>query len=239
MPSLILAFLAGVLTIASPCVLPILPVMLAGSIGNKLRPITIVIGMSITFTLMGGLFSVIGLALGSFNKYLRTFSIFVIIAMGILLLDEELNQKFARITSIFINKIGGFMSFRKKKSEEHFPERKEGFLGAFILGLSLGIIWIPCVGPILGSILAFVTVEGNVLHGSFLLFIYSLGLGIPMIAIAYSGKLTSKKIATFAEHGELLKKFAGLVLILAGLSMFFGIDRWLQKVLLPYFPPLI
>jgi len=229
-PSILLAFLAGILTVITPCVIPVLPAILSGSIGGKIRPIAIVIGMSITFTAMGALISAIGSLFASVAEYLRWFSIFFILGMGAVLFDDDLNQYYLKITSPLSN----IQLFSNNPNT-----KEEGLFGALTLGMSLGIVWIPCVGPILGSILAYVAVHGNFMYGSLLLFVYSIGVGIPMLIIAYSGKSVSKKIKWFSIHGTLIKKISGIALILVGLMILFEIDKYLQTVLLPYFPPIL
>ncbi len=230
-PSIILVFIAGIATVITPCVLPILPAVLSGSIGSKLRPLAIVVGMSITFTLMGVLVSAIT-SFASIAERLRWFAIFFIIGMGVILFDDDINQEYVKLSSYIVNHL-----------PLHGNNQNEGILGGFFLGLSLGIVWIPCVGPILGAVLAFVaessTSIGNMLHGAVLLLVYSLGVGIPMLIIAYSGKGISKRVEWFMKRGALFKKLSGLVLIIVGLMMLFGIDRYLQAKLLPYFPVLI
>jgi cytochrome c-type biogenesis protein len=221
----IISFLAGLVTIATPCVLPLIPVIMAGSVGGRLRPIAIVVGMSITFTMMGIVTSRVGGAAGVYTDYLRTFAVLVIILMGFLLVSKRLNEKFVAGASVVIDKI------RPARAGSD-----PGVMGGFILGLSLGIVWIPCVGPILASVLAMVAVEGNILTGSLSLFSYSLGIGLPMLIIAYTGKLTSERIKTLAKYGEDIRRAAGVVLILVGISMLLGLDRQVQSLLLPYFP---
>jgi cytochrome c-type biogenesis protein len=81
-----------------------------------------------------------------------------------------------------------------------------------------------------------VAIEGNLVFGSVMLFSYSLGLGIPMLAIAYGGKRFSGKIQWTQRNSPTIKKLAGWVLILTGLAMLFGIDQYIQTILLPYFP---
>ncbi len=91
-----------------------------------------------------------------------------------------------------------------------------GAVGGFTLGFTLGIVWTPCIGPILGAILAIVAVEGDILYGGFLLAIYSLGLGIPLLAIAYTSRFTLKP---FIKYSLVIKRISGLILVLAGLYM--------------------
>ncbi len=235
-PSVILVFIAGLATVITPCVLPILPAVLSGSVGSRLRPVAIVAGMSLTFTLMGVLISAVT-SFSFFAEYLRWFSIFFIIGMGVVLFDDDVNQAYVRISSSLVNSARGLAPFLGK-IESKAP--REGLAGGLMLGMSLGILWIPCVGPILGSVLAFVAESsashGNLLHGAILLMVYSLGVGIPMLIIAYSGKSVSGRTKWFVKRGHFFKRLSGLILILVGLMMVFGIDRYLKTVLLPYFP---
>ncbi|MEE8168865.1 MAG: cytochrome c biogenesis CcdA family protein [Candidatus Hydrothermarchaeales archaeon] len=232
-PTLILAFLSGVLTVATPCIIPILPPMLAGSIGHRLRPLFIVLGSSVTFTLMGGLFSLIGIASGVSGETLRFLFIAAIIAFGAVMVDDEINEVYVRYSSKLTNRLYHALHRRGNISVDEHP-----LLSAFILGMALGIVWIPCVGPILGSVLAYATMQGNLAGGSLLLLAYAVGLGIPMLAIAYGGKYTSEKIEWTKRNSYLIKRIAGWVLILTGVAMIFGIDKFLQQSLLPYFPEL-
>ncbi|MEE8168719.1 MAG: cytochrome c biogenesis CcdA family protein [Candidatus Hydrothermarchaeales archaeon] len=239
-PTMLLAFVAGVLTIATPCVIPILPPMLAGSVGHRLRPLFIVLGSSVTFTLMGGLFSAIGIAVGAGRDTLRLIFVAVIIALGAVMVDEDIYDFYARYSSALVNR---FHSLFRRGLSDFYQRDKIAYeshplASAFLLGLSLGIVWIPCVGPILGSVLAFAIVQGSMIRGSLLLLSYSIGLGLPMLAIAYGGKYTSSKIEWVKRNSLLIKKLAGWVLILTGIAILFGVDRLVQTRLLPYFPDL-
>lgn len=235
-PSVFWVFMAGMATLITPCVLPILPAVLSGSVGSRLRPVAIVTGMSITFTLMGILISAVA-SFTFFAEYLRWFSIIFIILMGAVLFDDDINQIYVRLTSSIVNFGREHASFLGKIESK---TSREGLLGGLFLGMSLGVLWIPCVGPILGSVFAYVAESsastGDILHGAVLLLVYSLGVSIPMLIIAYSGKGVSSRISWFVKRGNFLKKLSGLVLILVGLMMLFGIDKYIKAVLLPYFP---
>lgn len=235
-PSLILAFIAGLLTVLTPCILPILPAVLAGSRGSKLRPISIVIGMSVTFTLMGGVISAFGSSLVELGEYLRWFSVFFITGMGAVLYDEDINNIYVRLTSRLLQNGRSLLSHLTSRGPDI---NGNGITGGFVLGSSLGFIWIPCVGPILGSILLFVSLKGNLQLGMLLLMVYSIGVGIPMLIIAYSGKYAAGNFKWLIPYTPKFKKLSGLVLILAGLMILFGIDKMLQAALLPYFPPIL
>lgn len=233
-PSVFWVFTAGMATVITPCVLPVLPAVLSGSVGSRLRPVAIVTGLSITFTLMGVLISVVA-SFGFFAEYLRWLSILFIISMGAVMFDDDINQAYVNLTSYIINLGRRHVSF-PGNSGPIAPG--EGLLGGLFLGMSLGILWIPCVGPILGSVFAYVAESSasNLLYGTTLLLIYSLGVSIPMLIIAYSGKRISSRVSWFVKRGHFFKKLSGMILILVGLMMLFEIDKYLKKVLLPYLP---
>ncbi|HEX7627301.1 MAG TPA: cytochrome c biogenesis CcdA family protein [Candidatus Methanoperedens sp.] len=233
-PPILLVFLAGMATVATPCVLPILPAVLSGSVGSRLRPLAIVTGMTLSFTLMGLLVFTVA-SFSFFTDYLRWFSIFVIIGMGAVLFDDDINEIYTNFSSSILNYLREHVTFIGKITSKANPE---GLLGGLFLGMSLGILWIPCVGPILGSVFSVVAESsagaGNVSYGVILLLAYSLGVSIPMLIIAYSGKSVSGRVKWFSKRSHFFKKLSGLVLILVGLMMLFGIDKYLKIMFLPY-----
>ncbi|HEY3422118.1 MAG TPA: cytochrome c biogenesis protein CcdA, partial [Methanocellaceae archaeon] len=89
--------------------------------------------------------------------------------------------------------------------------------GGLVLGASLGIVWMPCVGPMLASILMLVAQDGRVLYGASLLLTYSVGLAVPMLAIAYSSNLLTTQLKTVSKYTFIIRKIAGTILIIAGL----------------------
>jgi cytochrome c-type biogenesis protein len=232
-PSLILVFLAGIVTIMKPCCLPVVPIIFSGSAGHKYRPIAIVSGMTLSFTTMGVLVSAFGATFGSFAGTLRTISILFIMGMGFVLFDEDVNMEFIKISSALTQSMRQRFSSLSGYSSK-LPEG--GIVGGFFLGMSLGIIWIPCVGPILGAVLAYVASVGNVPYGAWMLFVYSVGMSLPMLTIAYYGKKVTARYQWFVRHGPALKKLSGLVLIVIGVMLLFNIDKLMIRLLSPYFP---
>ncbi len=195
-------FVAGILSVISPCILPLIPPILAYSAdSSKYRPVAIVIGLSISFIAMGILSSAFGSLLAGYIDYLRIAASLIILVLGISLLVENLHlfSIFSRIPCSITE--------------------KEGVSGALILGISLGILWIPCTGPVLGAVLTMVAVEGNIIYGTTILAVYSLGFAIPVLVIAYSANITSAKLGKVTHLTRHLKMAAGLILIAAGLWM--------------------
>jgi cytochrome c-type biogenesis protein len=198
----IAAFFAGLVSVLSPCILPVIPAVFAYSTEKgKFRPLAIVLGLSISFTSMGIITSIFGATLTAYLGYLNIFAEILLITMGIALLFD-LN---------LFNVFGNFSSLANNK--------REGLFGGLLLGLSLGIVWLPCVGSVLGSILTMVAVSGKVAYGALMLFIYSIGFSIPMLFVAYSASYSSSKIQNVSKYGFQLKKIAGLIIIGVGFYM--------------------
>lgn len=193
------AFGAGILSVLSPCILPLLPAVLATSAGkNKLRPLVIVIGVIISFTIMGIISSAFGSVFRTHMGQLKILAEIMILLMGFALLFE----------------LSLFNSFSK------FPllggMNEEGPVSGFLLGLSLGVLWIPCIGPILGSILTMVALEGSTSSGALTLSFYSLGFAVPMLVLAYSAHFSSSKMRVISKYDSIFKKGAGVILVLVG-----------------------
>jgi cytochrome c-type biogenesis protein len=196
---------AGIVSVLSPCILPLLPAVLATSTGkDKLRPLAIVLGVSISFTAMGVVTSAFGAAFHTHVIQLKILAEILILLMGFALFFD----------------LSLFNSFSK------FPllagMNEEGPISGLLLGFSLGVLWIPCIGPILGSILTMVALEGNTTVGAFTLSIYSLGFAMPMLVLAYSARFSSSKMKLITRHDAKIKKGAGIVLILFGLWMIYN-----------------
>lgn len=233
-PSIFLVFLAGIVTILKPCCLPLVPVIFSGSGGHRLRPLAIVSGLTLSFTTMGVLVSAFGATFGSFADTLRNIAILFIISMGAVLFDEDINMEFIKISSAITQGISQYFGTLSGYSSLNMPEG--GIAGGFFLGMSLGILWIPCVGPILGAVLAYVASVGNIPYGAWMLFIYSVGMSLPMLSIAYYGKKVTSRYQWFVKRGHVLKKLSGLVLIVIGIMLLFNIDKLIIRALSPYFP---
>jgi len=206
------AFGAGILSVLSPCILPLLPAVLATSAGkSKLRPLAIVLGVSISFTIMGVVTSAFGAVFQTYIGQLKILAEILILMLGFALLFEiSLFNSFSRFPLL-----GGM--------------KDEGPVSGFLLGLSLGVLWIPCVGPILASILTMVALEGNAATGALTLSIYSLGFAVPMLFLAYSAHFSSSKMRLISKYDAAFKKGAGIVLVLVGLWMIYRNHfRWLS-----------
>lgn len=196
---------AGLASVLSPCVLPVVPILVAGASGkDRLRPVLLVAGLSVSFMAMGAVSSLLGAYLIGRTRYIELAGAFFILAMGLsVLLDLGVFKRFNRLANIRV--------------------KGEGRVGAVALGMSLGLVWVPCVGPFLSTVLAMVGTSGQLARGVALLGLYSLGLAIPMLAIAYASHLVQGRLRGLLQHDALLRYAGGGILVAFGLySIVFG-----------------
>jgi cytochrome c-type biogenesis protein len=200
-----LAVGAGLASVLSPCVLPVVPVLLAGADRkDRLRPLILVAGLSASFMAMGALSSLFGALLIGRTRTIELAGSAFIVAMGLsVMLDLGLFKRLFRLSNI---RAGG-----------------EGRFGALLLGMSLGLVWVPCVGPFLSSVLALVGTSGQMGRGVALLGCYSLGLAVPMLAVAYASHLAQGRIRALMAHETALRLATGGILVAFGLyAILFG-----------------
>ena len=179
MISALFALLAGVLTVAAPCTLPLLPILLGTSLAHqgRARPMFIALGFILSFAVITVAFSFVTQIAGLEPDQLRTAAIVLLAIFGILMLWPSL---YARLTAL----AGGLM----KREESTTVRTYQGAAGGFVLGTTLGLVWTPCAGPILGSILTLLATQSEPRWAAVLLTFYAVGAAIPMLAIGYGGR---------------------------------------------------
>lgn len=193
-----LAVGAGLASVLSPCVLPVVPVIVAGAERtDRIRPLLIVLGLAITFMTMGAVSSLFGALLVGRTRTIEIVGAAVILLMGLLMLfDVNVFKRFYRLSNIQV--------------------KGTGRLGGLVLGMALGVVWVPCIGPLLSSILTMVGTGGQLGRGIVLLGFYSLGLAVPMLALAYSSHLLQSRIKGLARHETVLRYVSGGILVAFG-----------------------
>lgn len=228
------AFLAGIVTILSPCILPILPIILSSSIGTqaigKARPLGVIVGFVLSFTIFTLFLSSIVRIFGIPAESLRVFSVIVIALFGL----SMLIPKFQIWMEILFSKLSQFLPQSQKQNG--LPAGRQGFGGGILIGLSLGLLWTPCVGPILASVIS-LAITGSVnLDAVFITFSYALGTAIPMFFIMMTGQTAlNKSPLLLANTGNIQKAF-GVLMIITAVAIFFNLDRKFQTFILDAFP---
>jgi len=224
---IIFAFLAGIVTILSPCILPILPIILSSSIGTtqigKARPIGVITGFVLSFTFFTLFLSTIVSVIGIPADSLRVFSVIVIGLFG----ASMLIPKFQIWLEILFSKLSQFLPQSQNKT---------GFGGGILIGLSLGLLWTPCVGPILASVIS-LAITGSVnLDAVFITLAYAIGTAIPMFFIMIAGQTALRKAPWLLTNASHIQKAFGVLMILTALAIFFNLDRKFQTFILNVFP---
>ncbi|OGD09747.1 hypothetical protein A2397_01145 [Candidatus Amesbacteria bacterium RIFOXYB1_FULL_44_23] len=224
---ILFSFLAGVVTILSPCILPILPIVLSSGIGGvrvgMARPVGVVTGFVLSFTFFTLFLSSIVRLAGIPAESLRLFSVAIIITFGISLLVPQFQTLIERLFS----KVAGFIPNGQNRS---------GFGGGLVIGFSIGLLWTPCVGPILASVIS-LAITGSVTFDSLLITLaYSLGTSIPMFLIMLGGQKALHRVPGLLANLANIQKMFGVIMILTGLGIFFGVDRRFQTFVLNTFP---
>ncbi len=224
---ILFAFIAGIVTVLSPCILPILPIILTSTIGGKYigksRPIGVVTGFVLSFTFFTLFLSTIVHLSGIPADLLRFFSIIVIASFGFSLLIP----KFQVLLEKLFSKLALFMPSGQNRS---------GFGGGLLIGLSIGLLWTPCVGPILASVISLAITGKVTLDAFFITFAYSLGTAIPMFLIMLGGQSILRRVPGLMNNLEHIQKIFGILMILTAIGIFFNIDRKFQTFILNNFP---
>lgn len=224
----LLAIVAGVLTTLAPCILPILPVILGVGTGSKWRPIFVVLGFIGAFSVFGAAFATVGSFLGLSNETFRTVAIVLLVFFAFALIFEKIYQKLTAGISATLNRLGAKISAGSAT--------KKSASSGILVGVSLGVIWTPCAGPILGTILTLAAAEGDFLTTSILFAAYSFGAGVPMLGIAYGSGWLFSKLKFLSERSHLLNRIFGILILITALGIAFGYDRVVQAFLVQFYP---
>ncbi len=227
---LVFAFLAGIFTILSPCILPILPAILsAGTIKGKLRPLGIIIGLVLSFTFFTLSLTAIVHATGLSANFLRYVAIVMLILFGLVMIFPKLSDWFAKVTSPLANagqQIQGTSS-------------GNGFYGGILFGAALGLLWTPCAGPILAAITTLVATQSVNFTIVLITLAYSIGAGLPMFLIAYGGSKIIQSSRFLSIHAERIRQAFGVLMILTAVAILFHWDMVLQQQITRIFPPIL
>lgn len=227
------ALVAGVVSFLSPCVLPLIPGYLSFITGlsttelaekdRRLGPVLVpslmfVLGFTIVFVAFGASASVLGTFLSAYRVVVEKVAGLLVIAFGVLMLGI-----------IKVPWLYGEARFDLEKS------RSFGRGASLVMGMAFAAGWSPCVGPVLGSILALAGSSGSVGRGALLLLIYSAGLGVPFIAVALVFGRIRGLLKWLTRHSLVINRISGSIMIAVGVLIFLGrletLATWMQRFL--------
>jgi cytochrome c-type biogenesis protein len=223
MLNLVLSLLAGVVTVAAPCTLPMLPILLGASVGQtgKARPAMIALGFVMSFSMVALLLSAITRVFDFDPNVLRTGAAILLAGFGLLMIWPA---PFEWLSA----RIGGFTGGAAAS--------RQGMTGGFVLGTTLGLVWTPCAGPVLGSILTVIATSKDTAWASLMLIVYAIGAAIPMLAIAYGGQAVTTRVRSVARIAPRLQQGFGAVVIVFALLSYFQYDTLIVAWLTGFYP---
>jgi cytochrome c-type biogenesis protein len=224
----LVAFLAGLLSFLSPCVLPLVPSYIAFVTGASgvaelgarrhlalLHALLFVAGFTIVFIALGATATELGRMLHAEQRWLERGGGVLIIVFGLYLLGALR------------------LPFLAREARVQFADKPLGFLGSVLVGMAFAAGWTPCIGPILGSILLYTSTRADLGQGLGLLLAYSLGLAVPFLVAAWAVEAFLAWFQRFRRYIGWVERVAGALLLVAGVLMLTGsftlLSGWFQR----------
>lgn len=222
------SLLAGVLSILSPCVLPLVPILVGTALNtHRYGPYALALGLAISFTAVGVFIATIGASIGIDQEVFRVIAAVLLITFGIVLLSSTLQEKFASATA----GIGGSGNNLLSKVST------DSLSGQFILGLLLGVVWSPCVGPVLGATITLASQGANLGHVTLVMALFGFGAGLPLILLGLLSRQAMMRVRSkLFTAGKIGKRILGAILLLVGLLIISGLDKQFETLIVAASP---
>lgn len=221
-------FLAGLLSTLSPCVLPIIPILLGSAINAHPRaPLALSAGLALSYAVVGTTLAWAGSAFNVDPRLFRTIGAVLLGLLGIILLSGELQRRFAMASSGISNTGNRFIDTLKLT----------GLRGQFVIGLTLGVVWSPCVGPTLGAAIVLASQGSHLTEVAVMMGIFGLGAATPVVILAHISRSAffSKRNALLTA-GKIGKVVLGAVLLAVSALILSGIDKSIEAWLVEQSP---
>ena len=204
------AFVAGIVTAVSPCVLPVLPVVLAGgATGGPRRPFAIVAGLVVSFTVFSLTAAALLSALGLPDDFLRNLAIAVIVLVGLALVWPRLGELLGRPFYVIA---------RRRPSDTS---------GGFVLGLSLGLLFTPCAGPVIAAVATVAATQSLSVEAFLITLAYGIGAGVVLLGVALAAR-RGMSLGPVRAHAPAIRRALGVAVIAVAVLMVYGVDKRLQ-----------
>jgi cytochrome c-type biogenesis protein len=229
MTTLALAFAAGLLSILSPCVLPLVPIVLGTAIvAHPLGAVALAAGLSLSFTVLGLLLALVGFGLGIDAGMFRLAAAVIMIGLGVVLLVPSWQARLAAaggpISDFADRRFGGAAS--------------SGLGGQFAIGLLLGAVWSPCVGPTLGAASLLASQGHDLLRVALTMAVFGIGAALPLILLGLLSRATLMGVRSrLMSAGKLGKGLLGAAFIVIGVAIVSGSDKRIEAALVAASPP--
>ena len=208
---LILGYVAGLLTLINPCVLPILPIVLATSLqAGRAGPLVLAVGMSLSFVTLGLFVAALGRAFGITEATVSNAAAVLMIAFGLVLLVPQLSARFATATAGVATQADGGMD----------QIDRDGLTGQFVAGILLGAVWTPCIGPTLGGAISLASQGESLLQAGAIMVTFALGVSTIILALGYGAQsVIRKRQAMMRRLAVAARPIMGLVFVAVGVAI--------------------
>ena len=223
---LLFAFLSGLVTIAAPCIWPILPIVLSSSAtGGHRRPLGVTLGIVVSFSILTLSIAYVVRIIPFDTEWLRYLSVAIIAVLGL---------------TLIIPALGAYLEGGVSKLSSRFSRRLQpgdsGFRGGLLTGLSLGVVWTPCAGPILATIATLAATRAVSFDLILVMMVYMSGVAIPLFIFSLFGQKLFNSSRRLSKHTGLIQKIFGVIMLVTAMLIATGYDRNLQTNLLNAFP---
>jgi len=218
----VLAYAAGLLTLINPCVLPVIPIVLATALqASKLGPVVLAAGMSLSFVAFGLLITSVGYSIGLTEDVLANVGAVLMIGFGLVLVVPRVNAAFATATAGVSARADGAL----------MEADTTGLKGQFLGGLLLGAVWSPCIGPTLGGAIALASQGESLARAGAVMTAFALGVSTLMLAFAYGLRASSLR-----RLSALAKPLMGWAFLVVGLVILLRLHQYADAWLLQHMP---
>jgi cytochrome c-type biogenesis protein len=225
---LVFGYLAGLLTLINPCILPVLPIAVASaSSSSRLGPVALAAGMALTFTVLGVATASVGPALGITPEIVSQVSAAMMVLFGLVLVVPRASAAFATATA----GIAGTASVRLGEVDE------SGLRGQFLGGMLLGAVWSPCIGPTLGGAISLASQGASLLWAAAIMLMFSLGVATVFLAVSFGAREALRtRIAGLRAAAAWSKPVMGWVFVAVGLALLFKLNHVAEQAVLDAMP---
>lgn len=224
---LILAYLAGLLTLINPCVLPVLPIVLASALqAHRLGPVAMAGGMAVSFVVLGMIIAAAGQSLGLTEETVARIGAFLLIGFGLVLLVPAFGARFATAT--------GGIAVRADRGIDGLD--RSGLGGQVLAGALLGAVWSPCIGPTLGGAISLASQGQSLLWSAAVMTAFSAGVATIILALGYGARAAIlRRRDSLRALAEWARPVTGVLFLLLGVAILFSLhhmaEAWLMNIL--------
>lgn len=225
---LIFAYLAGLLTLINPCVLPVLPIVLASSLHRDRRaPLALAAGMSLSFVALGLGVTALGPALGLDTDSVAQVAALMMVGFGMVMLVPSLSGRFSTATA-------GFAA----RADARIDATSDAGLGGQVLsGALLGAVWSPCIGPTLGAAIALASTGESLGRAGAVMAAFALGVSTLILGLAYGAKSAIRRRQTVLRAlADRAKPVMGATFVAVGVALWFGLHHGIEAWLIQNLP---